>query len=269
MGKLKKQAGKAAGVKHPRKIFSENGRELTGVDEIQLDFSGAAAQLYVSGGEPFFGGPGAVAAYSPGAKAAPPKTVSISVLGEGGVGKSAITLRFVRQFFQDVWDPTIETAFTKMVELADGTRVNLEILDTAGQEDYKSLRPEWMREKDGYMFVYSMADSFSLDALKPYYELSRELNAASTYGGAAREVPIMLVANKKDMCCEEDGGDPQLRKVSQVMGEQRARRWGARYMETSAKTAENIENAFITLVTDATKVEPVVEEEDKCPCIIL
>ncbi len=120
--KLKKAAGKATGVKTPRKIFTDQGREVTGVDEIQLSFSGDATHMYVSGGEPFFGGPGALAAYSPGPKAAPPVTKSISVLGVGGVGKSALTLRFVRQFFQDVWDPTIETAKPRSSRRATASR---------------------------------------------------------------------------------------------------------------------------------------------------
>ena len=267
LGKLKKAAGKATGVKRPRKIFTDQGREVTGVDEIQLSFSGDATHMYVSGGEPFFGGPGALAAYSPGPKAAPPVTKSISVLGVGGVGKSALTLRFVRQFFQDVWDPTIETAFTKDVDI-EGQRIHLEILDTAGQEDYKSLRPEWMGGKDGYIFVYSMADAFSLDELKPYYDLSQDLNAPGEYGEAGRHVPIVLVANKKDMCAEEDGGDPELRKVSRATGEQRARDWGAQYIETSAKTSENVEAAFTMLVTEALRQKEPEEKKDGC-CTIL
>ena len=74
----------------------------------------------------------------------------VSVLGSGGAGKSALTLRFVRDFFVDHWDPTIEDAYRKTVEV-DTQLCMLEILDTAGQDDFESLRPQWMMDKDGYL----------------------------------------------------------------------------------------------------------------------
>ncbi len=58
------------------------------------------------------------------------------MFGAGGVGKSALTLRYVRDFFVKGWDPTIEDAYMKTVEMDDGTKVQLEILDTAGQGDF-------------------------------------------------------------------------------------------------------------------------------------
>lgn len=62
--------------------------------------------------------------------------IRVAVFGAGGVGKSALTLRYVRDFFVKGWDPTIEDAYMKTVEMADGTKVQLEILDTAGQGDF-------------------------------------------------------------------------------------------------------------------------------------
>ena len=60
-----------------------------------------------------------------------------AVFGAGGVGKSALTLRYVRDFFVKGWDPTIEDAYMKTVEMDDGSKVQLEILDTAGQGDFQ------------------------------------------------------------------------------------------------------------------------------------
>ena len=123
--------------------------------------------------------------------AAAQDVIKISVLGTGGVGKSAITLRYVRDRFVEDWDPTIEDAYRKTVDV-DGTICTLEILDTAGQDDFESLRPQWMIGKDGYLFVYSMDSQRSLKELEPFVELHRELNEQ-------QRVPIVLVANKKDL----------------------------------------------------------------------
>ena len=108
----------------------------------------------------------------------------MSVLGSGGVGKSALTLRFVRDYFVKDWDPTIEDAYRKSISVDEGLCM-LEILDTAGQDvsvpackcdddfcrwgslgswwqDFESLRGQWMMDKDGYVFVYSMDSRISL-----------------------------------------------------------------------------------------------------------
>lgn len=75
---------------------------------------------------------------------------------------------------------------------------DLEILDTAGQDDFLSLRPQWMIEKDGYIFVYSMNSRHSLEELQHFFELHQQINEH-------REVPIVLVANKKDLCTDGRG----------------------------------------------------------------
>ncbi len=73
-----------------------------------------------------------------------PKELKISILGPGGVGKSALTLQFVRDYFVEIWDATIEDSYTKTIIMND-EKVVLNILDTAGQDDFYELRPSWMR----------------------------------------------------------------------------------------------------------------------------
>jgi small GTP-binding protein len=97
----------------------------------------------------------------------------------------------VRDFFVDHWDPTIEDAYRKAVDV-DATQCQLEILDTAGQDDFESLRPQWMMDKDGYIFVYSMDKEQSLAELNPFFELHEQINER-------KHVPIVMVANKKDL----------------------------------------------------------------------
>ena len=103
----------------------------------------------------------------------------------------ALTLRFVRDFFVDHWDPTIEDSYKKSIEV-DCIPSHIQILDTAGQDDFESLRPQWMMDKDGYIFVYAMDRESSLRELDPFFELSEQINET-------RHIPIMLVANKKDL----------------------------------------------------------------------
>jgi len=98
-----KKAGEKLKMKVKR-VFLPNGQELTGVDEM------AANQvLYLSRGEGFY--------KHRSREGEAPETFYISVLGTGGVGKSALTLRFVRDFFVKDWDPTIEDAYRKTVEV--------------------------------------------------------------------------------------------------------------------------------------------------------
>ena len=67
------------------------------------------------------------------------------VLGGGGVGKSALTIRLVTDNFLDEYDPTIEDSYRKQVMIDDETAL-LDILDTAGQEEFSSMQDQWMRD---------------------------------------------------------------------------------------------------------------------------
>jgi hypothetical protein len=118
LARLKKAASKKLGIR-ARRVFLASGAEISDVDELQNNDT-----LYVSQGEPFYKALG---------PASGQETFHLSVLGSGGVGKSALTLRFVRDYFVKDWDPTIEDAYRKAITVDDGLCM-LEILDTAGQD---------------------------------------------------------------------------------------------------------------------------------------
>ena len=122
------------------------------------------------------------------------------------------------------------------------------ILDTAGQDDFEALRPGWMSQRDGYVFVYDITSRASLTKLEPYYELHKILNLDD-----GREVPIMLVANKKDLVKD----DPSKQAVRSEEGRRYAEGWGANYIETSAVTGEGVTEIFESLVRMARTPEPV------------
>ena len=74
------------------------------------------------------------------------------VLGSGSVGKSALTIRLVTQNFLEEYDPTIEDNYNKTV-IVDNSSVHLDILDTAGQDEYSQMQDQWMREGKGSLFI--------------------------------------------------------------------------------------------------------------------
>ncbi|GAB9466241.1 hypothetical protein Gpo141_00003619 [Globisporangium polare] len=161
------------------------------------------------------------------------------VLGSGGVGKSALTIRLVTDNFLEDYDPTIEDSYRKQTVI-DNHSALLDILDTAGQEEYTSMQDQWMREGKGFLLVYSVTSRSTFDDIASFKD--KILRAKDV-----DSVPIVLVGNKCDL-------DSQ-RQVSKAEGEQLARRWGCAFMETSAKERINNEDCFYQVVREIRKAE--------------
>lgn len=201
--------------------------------------------LYVSQGEPF---------YKTQANAVQRRpeqciTYSIAVMGAGSVGKSALTLRYVQGVFIRDYDPTIEDAYRKSVNIDDRNCV-LDILDTAGQEDYTALRSTWMRERDGFLLVYSIADRGTFDSLLSFYEQLSAMHEDAM-------PPIVLVGNKSDLGAR--------RQVKLSEGKKLSESWNnCAFLETSAKSGDHIEAAFAALVREIrAKAQPAAEDKPR------
>jgi small GTP-binding protein len=91
--------------------------------------------------------------------------IKIIVMGIGGVGKTAITTRYVRGRWTEKYNPTVEESHQTTVEF-DGKAVQLEILDTAGQDEYAPLRETFMHKGDGFLFVYSITDDQTFEEIR-------------------------------------------------------------------------------------------------------
>jgi GTPase KRas len=155
----------------------------------------------------------------------------VAVLGDGGVGKTALAVQFTLNCFVETYDPTIEDAYRKQL-IVDNRMCFVEVIDTAGQEEYATLRDQWVREGQGFILVYSIASRTTFDRLDIFRQSMRRVK---------RGDPIfMLVGNKCDKTYE--------REVSKEEGAALARSFGCEFIETSAKTAQNVERLFTNLV---------------------
>ncbi|GAV09853.1 hypothetical protein RvY_19326 [Ramazzottius varieornatus] len=156
------------------------------------------------------------------------------VVGAGGVGKSALTIQLIQNHFVEEYDPTIEDSYRKQVVI-DGETCLLDILDTAGQEEYSAMRDQYMRTGEGFLLVFALNNAKSLDDIETYREQIKRVKDSDN-------VPMILVGNKSDL--QSRTVDPK--HVADIA----AKRYGVPYVETSAKTRAGVEDAFFQLVRE-------------------
>lgn len=162
------------------------------------------------------------------------------VLGSGGVGKSALTVQFVQGIFVEKYDPTIEDSYRKQVEV-DGQQCMLEILDTAGTEQFTAMRDLYMKNGQGFLLVYSITAQSTFNDLQELREQILRVKDTD-------DVPMLLVGNKCDL--EVD------RVVGKEQGQNLARHFNCAFLETSAKARINVSEIFMDLVRQINKKSP-------------
>lgn len=158
--------------------------------------------------------------------------MKLVLIGAGGVGKSATVNTYVRHVWVATYDPTIEEMHCKTITV-DGVTNVLQILDTAGQEEFSCLQPEWFRCGDGFLLMYSITSKDSLKHAKQLREKLLRVRNTDT-------IPMVLVGNKTDL-----EGD---RQVDIEEGKALAQEYLCPFYETSAKNHINVDEAFEALV---------------------
>ncbi|KAH0793267.1 small GTP-binding protein [Histomonas meleagridis] len=158
----------------------------------------------------------------------------IVVLGTGGVGKSALSIQFVKGEFVVDYEPTIEENHKKTF-VVDNKSIQVEILDTAGMETIDHLRQTSLRAGQGFLLIYSIDDHHSFDRVSEIYEdLLTTKNVSS--------VPLVICGNKCDL--------ENQREVQTQEGKDLAERLHGKFYETSAKTKENVNQVFSEIVRE-------------------
>ncbi|KAJ0007864.1 ras-related protein RHN1-like isoform X1 [Pistacia vera] len=162
------------------------------------------------------------------------------LLGDMGTGKTSLVLRFIKGQFYDHQEPTIGAAFfTQILSLTEAT-VKFDIWDTAGQERYHSLAPMYYRGAAAAVVVYDISSTDTFNRAKKWVqELHRQGN---------QNLVMALVGNKSDLNSH--------REVEAEEAEQFAQESGMFYMETSAKTAQNINELFYEIAKRLARISP-------------
>lgn len=158
----------------------------------------------------------------------------ILLIGDSGVGKSCLLLRFADDTYTDSYISTIGVDFKiKTIEIDDKI-IKLQIWDTAGQERFRTITSSYYRGAQGIIIVYDVTDRESFNNVKNWIiEIEKY---------AAEDVQKILIGNKIDL--KND------RNVSYEEGKELADNCNIQFLETSAKIAHNVEQAFKTMASE-------------------
>jgi small GTP-binding protein len=177
----------------------------------------------------------------------------IAVLGAGGVGKSALTIRYMKDVYITKYDPTIEESYRKVTTL-DDRHVVLDILDTAGTMEFKAMRDLQIKQCDGYLLVYSITSEDSFHALNETYR--QILRVRDPDDESSVKIPMTLIGTKADLA--------KKRAISTDDGLKRALAYrNCPYLEVSAMKNSNIVEAFASVAKQVLEVKDAEEKENK------
>ena len=173
--------------------------------------------------------------------------VKVIVLGLGAVGKSALSNRFVRNQFIEEYDPTIMDTYTKATTVDDKTYL-VNILDTAGMDDNIAAKPCLFRQQNSFILVYAIDDAESFERISEIHkEIVNHLGRDS--------YPCVLCGNKADLA--------DSRAVTEEEGQALAREIHAVFLETSAKTGQNVNEAVTQAIREFVKTGPASVTAEK------
>lgn len=159
------------------------------------------------------------------------------LIGDSGVGKSSLLLRFADDNFTDSYISTIGVDFRFRTITIDKKTVKLQIWDTAGQERFRTITSAYYRGADGIIMVYDVTNLDSFDHVEEWLsEVDRYANDNTSK---------LLVGNKADKVDEK--------QVTEEKAQRFAEKLGISFLETSAKTATNVEAAFHTMAEELIK----------------
>eukprot|EP01084_Bolivina_argentea_P230129 388221_1 len=162
------------------------------------------------------------------------KKISVTIVGGGAVGKSSIVTRILEDDFVREYDPTIEDTYRSRINIDNLAPLNMNILDTAGQEEFVAMQCHWIKTCEIILLVYSIADNTTFETITSHW-----MQKIEDY---ARNVKLMvLIGNKTDLEHKRD--------VTAEDASEFAQNHGMLFVETSAKTGYNVKLLIYSLVS--------------------
>jgi len=159
------------------------------------------------------------------------RRIKVLLIGESGVGKSNLLLRFADNSFSPSFISTIGIDFKEKNVDIDDKVIKLQVWDTAGQERFRTIVAAYYRSAQGVILVYDVTDARSFNNVKSWIQ--------NIHQNCTEGIRIILVANKIDL--------KDMRIIDEDRGKELALQYGIEYFETSAKTGANVETAFAYL----------------------
>lgn len=173
------------------------------------------------------------------------RKIKLVFLGESNVGKSSLITRFIYDSFEDSYVSTTGIDFLSKTIHLDTRTIRLQLWDTAGQERFKSLIPNYIRDCDIAVVMYDITNKSSFIETPKWIEFVQDLRGDN--------FPIMLVGNKIDI--------KEARKIAHLDGEILATKLNCKFIETSAKTAFNVNNLFKIIAQSSIKESEEIETD--------
>lgn len=161
----------------------------------------------------------------------------IIIIGDSGVGKSNILSRFVNDKFELNTKHTIGVEFSTKTLIINNDSLKIQIWDTAGQERYRAITSAYYRGAHGALIVYDITKKQTFDNLDRWID---ELNDYTFNNCAGKQLPLILIGNKTDLC--------HLRQISTESGISYSREKNVHFLETSAMSNTNVYQAFDILI---------------------
>uniref|UniRef100_A0A8C7E959 GTPase RhebL1 n=1 Tax=Nothoprocta perdicaria TaxID=30464 RepID=A0A8C7E959_NOTPE len=171
----------------------------------------------------------------------------VVLLGYRAVGKTSLAHQFVEGKFLDSYDPTVESTYSKMVVVGKD-EFHLQLVDTAGQDEYTILPHSFVIGIHGYVLVYSVTSLRSFQVVKTLHNKLYESRGKT-------RMPVVLVGNKADL---------SLREVKTDEGRKLAESWGAIFLESSAKESQGTQGIFTKIIEEIDRVDNSYSREHRC-----
>ncbi|NXO11893.1 REBL1 GTPase, partial [Oriolus oriolus] len=173
----------------------------------------------------------------------------VLILGYRAVGKTSLAHQFVEGKFVECYEPTVESTYNKVVVVGKD-EFQLQLVDTAGQDEYTILPHSFVIGIHGYVLVYSVTSVRSFQVVKTLHKKLYESRGKT-------RMPVVLVGNKADLAL-------QSREVRTDEGKKLAESWGAVFLESSAKESQVTVGIFMRLIEEINRVDNSYGRSTSC-----